>query len=237
MNDYCLVNGHVQLHSSIHCVIIRLIAWQGKLGDHQQIHSIPVQLIDPLTAFPFLLVLFNIVENRLVHPSTSSPQLTPNVINDHFACSSNFPSLLITQAATTESASPAAESAAATETEKTDKSTEKDTSAEEKAPEAAETSTEAVKDEVPAEASLDNTTDSLNESKVSEAGAEGETSSAKKPKKDKVKRLFSLRSLSFGRKDKQKPKKAAKEEAAAAAVEGAAAEGAEKVETEKVSQD
>lgn len=84
---------------------------------------------------------------------------------------------------------------------------------------------------------MDNTADSLNESKVSEAGAEGETSSAKKPKKDKVKRLFSLRSLSFGRKDKQKPKKAAKEEAAAAAVEGAAAEGAEKVETEKVSQD
>lgn len=33
-----------------------------------------------------------------------------------------------------------------------------------------------------------------------------------------MKRLFSLRSLSFGRKDKQKPKKAAKEEVAAAEV-------------------
>lgn len=84
-----------------------------------------------------------------------------------------------------------------------------------------------------AEASDNTANESLNESKLSEAGTDGEPSSTKKPKKDKVKRLFSLRSLSFGRKDKQKPKKAAKEEAAAATTEAAAVEGAE---GEKVSQ-
>lgn len=132
------------------------------------------------------------------------------------------------QAAKESASSPVAES-------EKDKSTEKVTpTAEEKAPEpenASNTTTEPVKSDVAETSAADNTAnESLNDSKVSEAGTEsGEPSSAKKPKKDKVKRLFSLRSLSFGRKDKQKPKKAAKDEAAAVETTNAEAAESEKV--------
>lgn len=53
--------------------------------------------------------------------------------------------------------------------------------------------------------------ESINVSKVSEAGATSPTSetaeSNKKPKKEKVKKKWSFRSISFSKKDKQKPAK------------------------------
>lgn len=135
------------------------------------------------------------------------------------------------------SVEPAVSASGETENEK-DKTTEKslevktngveDEAAAVKKEEALEEKPEASADKSTAENSNNET---LNESKASEA-AEAETSSAKKPKKDKVKRLFSLRSLSFGRKDKQKPKK--KDQEAAAAVPVVNGSAAESAETEKV---
>lgn len=61
--------------------------------------------------------------------------------------------------------------------------------------------------EVVEEVPTENGDETLNESKISEAPIVENGDSNKKPKKEKVKKKWSFRSISFSKKDKQKPAK------------------------------
>lgn len=90
------------------------------------------------------------------------------------------------------------------------------TAPEESAADDAATATSNAADTSSAEAKTPTETgDAANETATEENGANAEDDSAKKPKKDKVKKRWSFRSFSFSKKDKQKPAK--KDDAAAAA--------------------
>ncbi|XP_055385983.1 A-kinase anchor protein 200 [Condylostylus longicornis] len=78
--------------------------------------------------------------------------------------------------------------------------------------------------------------ETLNDSKTAGESTTSETpeNSSKKPKKEKVKKKWSFRSISFGRKDKQKPSKKEEANANTSAVNGECEKVAEETTTEEV---
>lgn len=120
-----------------------------------------------------------------------------------------------------------------TEHEKEDLATEKDKSSPaSEVNDSAQAKADKTEENVSGEAvvSKSNQNEELNESKGTDSTTEASTpDSSKKTKKDKLKKKWSFRSISFGKKDKQKPLKKTEEKTETAKEEGAIAATTEAV--------